>query len=175
MKEEGNISFLTDTPVGTTMYLVIQNRVNTEIWVKEAVYQGFVKHYRQDSYMDCMKMSSPCSYTVTEYHVKFTVNGKPITVICDSPAYWKGQRGYDTNEHLECGANFKTKMKVHVSGCIDIYFTTCPKAFKNYMNTDSALNNINKNIDERIAVLQKMKDDLNNMVNKIVPSCWQIS
>lgn len=159
------IQFLTDTPVGTKMYLVIQNRVLTEVWIKEAIYQGFTKHYHNETWSDVHV--APTVIKVTDYHVKFTVDGKPITVVCNSPAYWHGQRGYDTDEHLECGANYKTKMHVNVSGCIDVYFTTNQSKLNDYCNNDSAFANILKNLDDQINMYQKMKDDLTNTLAKV--------
>lgn len=91
MKDNDNITFLTVTPIGTKMYLIIQNRVMTEIWMKEAIYQGYTKHYRTETWSDVH--IAPCTIKVTVYHVKFTVDNKPITIICSSPSYWYGQRG----------------------------------------------------------------------------------
>lgn len=161
-----NISFLTDTPIGTKMYLIIQNRVMTEIWMKEAIYQGYIKHYHTETWSDVHV--APTVIKVTDYHVKFTVDNKPITIICSSPSYWYGQRGYNTNEHLECGAYFKTKLKVGVSGCTDAYFTSDVNVFKNYLDTNSTLVNIRKNLDEQINRYTKMKENLDKMVNKII-------
>lgn len=161
-----NISFLTDTPIGTKMYLIVQNRILTEAWIKEAVYQGFTKHYHNETWSDVHV--APTVIKVTDYHVKLTVNGKPITVVCNSPSYWHGQRGYDTNEHLECGADIRTKMKVNVSGCIDAYFTSDVELFKKYLDTDSAFVNMKKNIDEQIKKLQEMRDDIDKTVAKII-------
>ena len=161
-----NITFLTDTPIGTKMYLIVQNRIMTEIWMKEAIYQGYTKHYRTETWSDVH--IAPCTIKVTVYHVKFTVDNKPITIVCSAPSYWTGQRGYDTNEHLECGIEFKTKMKIGVTGCLDAYFTSDINAFKNYLDENSALDNIRKNLDEQINRYTKMKDDLNKTVNKII-------
>ena len=162
-----NIPFLVNTPRGTKMYLVIQNRTCTEMWVKEAVYQGFTKHYRNDTYYE-YNMSSPAEIKTTLYHVKFTVDGKPITIICASPSYWKGQRGYDTNEHLECGADYTTKMEVNVSGCIDVYFTTDVEAFKKYIETDNILGVVMDNINDKIHQYQEMKHELEDSIMNIV-------
>ena len=165
-----NIPLLVNTPIGTKMYLVIQNRVHSEMWVKEAVYQGFTKHYRNDTYYE-YKMSSPAEIKTTLYHVKFTVDGKPITIICASPSYWNGQRGYDTNEHLECGAGFKTKMKVNVSGCIDVYFTTDADAFKKYIESDNRFATVIENINEKICQYQEMKHELEDSVMNVYNLC----
>ena len=154
-----NIPLLVNTPIGTKMYLVIQNRVHSEMWVKEAVYQGFTKHYRNDTYYE-YKMSSPAEIKTTLYHVKFTVDGKPITIICDSPSYWKGQRGYDTNEHLECGADFKTKMEVNVTGCIDVYFTTDADTLKKYLEADNLLGIVVDSINEKVRQYKEMIQEL---------------
>ena len=161
-----NIPLLVNTPIGTKMYLVIQNRVHSEMWVKEAVYQGFTKHYRNDTYYE-YKMSSPAEIKTTLYHVKFTVDGKPITIICDSPSYWKGQRGYDTNEHLECGADFKTKMEVNVTGCIDVYFTTDADALKKYLETDNLLGIVVDSINENVRQYQEMLQELEKSLMNI--------
>ena len=161
-----NIPFLVNTPCGTKMYLVIKNRVCSEIWIKEAVYEGFTKHYRKDSYYD-YKMISPDTTTTTLYHVKFTVDGNPITIICASPSYWNGQRGYNTNEHLECGADFKTKMEVNVSGCIDVYFTTDADKFKKYIETDNILGVVMDNINDKIRQYQEMKRELEDSIMNI--------
>ena len=163
---EENIPFLVNTPCGTKMYLVIKNRISTEIWIKEAVYEGFTKHYRKDSYYD-YKMTSPDTTTTTLYHVKFTVDGNPITIICASPYYWNGQRGYNTNEHLECGADFKTKMEVNVSGCIDVYFTTDVDAFKKYIETNNILGVVMDNINDKIHQYQEMKRELEDSIMNI--------
>ena len=162
-----NIPFLVNTPRGTKMYLVIKNRVDNEMWIKEAVYKGFTKHYRKDSYYD-YKMAYPDTTTTTLYHVKFTVDGKPITVVCTSPSYWNGRHGYDTNEHLECGADFKTKMQVNVTGCIDIYFTTDVEAFKKYIETDNLLGVVMDNINDKIRQYQEMKHELENSIMNIL-------
>ena len=162
-----NIPFLVNTPRGTKMYLVIKNRISTEIWIKEAVYEGFTKHYRKDSYYD-YKMISPDTTTTTLYHVKFTVDGNPITIICASPSYWNGQRGYNTNEHLECGADFKTKMAVDVSGCIDVYFTTDVDAFKKYIETDNVIKDVMNNINDKIRQYQEMKHELEDSIMNIL-------
>ena len=162
-----NIPFLVNTPRATKMYLVIKNRVGSEIWIKEAVYEGFAKHYRKDSYYD-YKMASPDTITTTLYHVKFTVDSKPITIICASPSYWNGQRGYNTNEHLECGADFKTKMEVNVSGCIDVYFTTDVDTFKKYIETDNILGVVMDSINDKIHQYQEMKHDLEDSVMNIL-------
>lgn len=162
-----NIPFLVNTPRGTKMYLVIKNRVGSEMWIKEAVYQGVVKHYRKDSYYD-YKMTSPDTITTTLYYVKFTVDGNPITIICSAPSYWIGQRGYDTNEHCEYGADFKTKMEVNVSGCIDVYFTTDVDAFKKYIETDNILGVVMDNINDKIRQYQEMKRDLEDSVMNIL-------
>lgn len=161
-----NIPLLVNTPIGTKMYLVIQNRVHSEMWVKEAVYQGFTKHYRNDTYYE-YKMSSPAEINTTLYHVKFTVDGKPITIICDSPSYWKGQRGYDTNEHLECGADFKTKMEVNVTGCIDVYFTTDADTLKKYLETDNLLSIVVDSINEKVHQYQEMLQELEKSLMNI--------
>ena len=162
-----NIPLLVNTPCGTKMYLVIKNRVGNEMWIKEAVYQGFTKHYRKDSYYD-YKMAYPDTTTTTLYYVKFTVDGKPITIVCASPSYWKGQRGYDTNEHFEYGADFKTKMEVNVSGCIDVYFTTDIDAFKKYIETDNVIGVFIDNINDKISQYQKMKHELEDSVMNIL-------
>lgn len=162
-----NIPFLVNTPCGTKMYLVIKNRVGSEIWIKEAVYQGFTKHYRKDSYYD-YPMESPTIVKTTLYHVNFTVDGKPITIVCASPSYWQGQRGYDTNEHLECGADFETKMQVNVAGCIDAYFTTDIDAFKKYIETDNVIRVFMDNINDKIRQYQEMKRDLEDSVINIL-------
>ena len=169
LKKE-NIPFLVNTPHGTKMYLVIHNRVCSEMWIKEAIYEGFTKHYREDSYYD-FNMEYPDTVKTTLYHVKFTVDGKPITIICASPSYWNGQRGYDTNEHLECGAGFKTKMKVNVSGCIDVYFTTDADAFKKYIESDNRLATVIDNIDEKIRQYQEMKHELEDSIMNIYNLC----
>ena len=161
-----NIPFLANTPCGTKMYLLIKNRGCSEIWIKEAVYEGFTKHYRKDSYYD-YKMASPDTTTTTLYHVKFTVDGKSITIICASPSYWNGQRGYNTNEHLECGADFKTKMEVNVSGCIDVYFTTDVDAFKKYIETDNVIEVVMNNINDKIHQYQEMKRELEDSIMNI--------
>ena len=161
-----NIPFLVNTPCGTKMYLLIKNRVCSEIWIKEAVYEGFTKHYRKDSYYD-YKMASPDTTTTTLYHVKFTVDDKSITIICASPSYWNGQRGYNTNEHLECGADFKTKMEVNVSGCIDVYFTTDVDAFKKYIETDNILGVVMDSINDKIHQYQEMKRELEDSIMNI--------
>ena len=161
-----NIPFLVNTPRGTNMYLVIKNRVGNEMWIKEAVYQSFTKHYRKDSYYD-YPMESPAIVKTTLYHVKFTVDGKPITIICASPSYWNGQRGYNTNEHLECGADFKTKMAVDVSGCIDVYFTTDVDAFKKYIETDNVIKDVMNNINDKIRQYQEMKHELEDSIMNI--------
>ena len=161
-----NIPLLVNTPIGTKMYLVIQNRVHSEMWVKEAVYQGFTKHYRNDTYYE-YKMSSPAEIKTTLYHVKFTVDGKPITIICDSPSYWKGQRGYDTNEHLECGADFKTKMEVNVTGCIDVYFTTDADTHKKYLETDNLLGIVVDSINEKVGQYREMLQELEKSLMNI--------
>lgn len=161
-----NIPLLVNTPVGTKMYLVIQNRVHSEMWVKEAAYQGFTKHYRNDTYYE-YKMSSPAEIKTTLYHVKFTVDGKPITIICDSPSYWKGQRGYDTNEHLECGADFKTKMEVNVTGCIDVYFTTDADTLKKYLETDNLLGIVVDSINEKVHQYREMLQELEKSLMNI--------
>lgn len=161
-----NIPLLVNTPVGTKMYLVIQNRVHSEMWIKEAVYQGFTKHYRDESYYE-YKMSNPVTIKATLYHVKFTVDGKPITIICSSPSYWKGQRGYDTNEHLECGADFKTKMEVNVTGCIDVYFTTDADTLKKYLETDNLLSIVVDSINEKVHQYQEMLQELEKSLMNI--------
>ena len=161
-----NIPLLVNTPIGTKMYLVIQNRVHSEMWVKEAVYRGFTKHYRNDTYYE-YEMSSPAEIKTTLYHVKFTVDGKPITIICDSPSYWKGQRGYDTNEHLECGADFKTKMEVNVTGCIDVYFTTDADTLKKYLETDNLLSIVVDSINEKVHQYQEMLQELEKSLMNI--------
>lgn len=161
-----NIPLLVNTPIGTKMYLVIQNRVHSEMWVKEAVYQGFTKHYQNDTYYE-YEMSSPAEIKTTLYHVKFTVDGKPITIICDSPSYWKGQRGYDTNEHLECGADFKTKMEVNVTGCIDVYFTTDADTLKKYLETDNLLGIVVDSINEKVRQYQEMIQELEKSLMNI--------
>ena len=161
-----NIPLLVNTPIGTKMYLVIQNRTHTEMWVKEAVYQGFTKHYRNDTYYE-YKMSGPAEIKTTLYHVKFTVNGKPITIICDSPSYWKGQRGYDTNEHLECGADFKTKIEVNFTGCIDVYFTTDADTLKKYLETDNLLGIVVDNINEKVRQYKEMIQELEKSLMNI--------
>lgn len=161
-----NIPLLVNTPIGTKMYLVIQNRVHSEMWVKEAVYQGFTKHYRNDTYYE-YKMSSPAEIKTTLYHVKFTVDGKPITIICDSPSYWKGQRGYDTNAHLECGADFKTKMEVNVTGCIDVYFTTDADTLKKYLETDNLLGIVVDSINEKVRQYKEMIQELEKSLMNI--------
>ena len=162
-----NIPLLVNTPIGTKMYLVIQNMVHSEMWVKEAVYQGFTKHYRNDTYYE-YKVSSPAEIKTTLYHVKFTVDGKPITIICDSPSYWKGQRGYDTNEHLECGADFETKMQVNVTGCIDAYFTTDVDAFKNYIVSDNLLGIFMDSIGDKVRQCLEMKHELEDSIMNIL-------
>ena len=162
-----NIPLLVNTPCGTKMYLVIKNRVGSEMWIKEAVYQGFTKRYRKDSYYD-YPMSSPAEIKTTLYHVKFTVDGKPITIGCASPSYWKGQRGYDTNAHLECGADYITKMQVNVSGCIDVYFTTDVDAFKNYIVSDNILGIFMDNINDKIRQYQEMKHELEDSIMNIL-------
>ena len=162
-----NIPLLFNTPCGTKMYLVIKNRVGSEMWIKEAVYQGFTKRYRKDSYYD-YKMASPDIVKTTLYHVKFTVDGKPITIVCASPSYWKGQRGYDTNAHLECGADYITKMQVNVSGCIDVYFTTDVDAFKNYIVSDNILGIFMDNINDKIRQYQEMKHELEDSIMNIL-------
>lgn len=161
-----NIPLLVNTPIGTKMYLVIQNRVHSEMWVKEAVYQGFTKHYRNDTYYE-YEMSSPAEIKTTLYHVKFTVDGKPITIVCSSPSYWKGQRGYDTNEHLECGADFKTKMEVNVTGCIDVYFTTDADTLKKYLETDNLLSIVVDSINEKVHQYQEMLQELEKSLMNI--------
>lgn len=162
-----NIPFLVNTPCGTKMYLVIKNRVGSEMWIKEAVYQGFTKHYRKDSYYD-YPMASPAIVKTTLYHVKFTVDGKPITIVCASPSYWQGQRGYDTNEHLECGADFETKMQVNVTGCIDAYFTTDVDAFKNYIVSDNILGIFMDNIGDKVRQCLEMKHELEDSIMNIL-------
>ena len=162
-----NIPLLVNTPIGTKMYLVIQNRVHSEMWIKEVVYQGFTKHYQNESYYE-YKMSGPAEIKTTLYHVKFTVDGKPITIICSSPSYWKGQRGYDTNEHLECGADFKTKMEVNVTGCIDVYFTTDADTFKNYMENDNIFGVVMDSINDKIRQYQEMKHALEDSIMNIL-------
>ena len=162
-----NIPFLVNTPHGTKMYLVIKNRVGSEMWVKEAVYEGFTKHYRKDSYYD-YNMSSPAEIKTTLYHVKFTVDGKPITIICSAPSYWTGQRGYDTNEHFEYGADYKTKMEVNVTGCIDAYFTTDVEAFKKYIETDNVFGVVMDSINDKIRQYQEMKHELEDIVMNIL-------
>ena len=161
-----NIPLLVNTPIGTKMYLVIQNRVHSEMWVKEAVYQGFTKHYRNDTYYE-YKMSSPDEIKTTLYHVKFTVDGKSITIICDSPSYWKGQRGYDTNEHLECGADFKTKMEVNVTGCIDVYFTADADTLKKYLEADNLLGIVVDSINEKVRQYKEMLQELEKSLMNI--------
>ena len=162
-----NIPLLVNTPCGTKMYLVIKNRVGSEMWIKEAVYEGFTKHYRKDSYYD-YNMAYPATITTTLYHVKFTVDGNLITIICSAPSYWTGQRGYDTNEHFECGADYKTKMKVNVNGCIDAYFTTDVSAFKKYIETDNILDVVMDSINDKIRQYQEMKHELENSVMNIL-------
>ena len=162
-----NIPFLVNTPYGTKMYLVIKNRVGDEMWIKEAVYQGFTKHYRKDSYYD-YPMASPAIVKTTLYHVKFTVDGKPITIICASPSYWKGQRGYGTNEHLECGGDFETKMQVNVTGCIDVYFTTDIYAFKKYIENDNIIGVCMDSINNKIRQYQEMKHELEDSIMNIL-------
>ena len=162
-----NIPFLVNTPLGTKMYLVIHNRERTEMWVKEAVYQGFSKHYQDESYYE-YNMSNPVTIKDTFYHVKFTVDGKPITIICSSPSYWVGQRGYDTNEHLEYAADFKTKMEVNISGCIDAYFTTDVDMFKKYIETDNVLSDVERNINEKIRQYQEMIQGLEKSIMDIM-------
>ena len=162
-----NIPFLVNTPCGTKMYLVIKNRVGSEMWIKEAVYEGFTKHYRNESYFE-YNMSAPAKIKTTLYHVKFTVDGNPITIICSSPSYWTGRRGYDTNEHLECGADFKTKMKVNVTGCIDAYFTTDVGVFKKYIESDNILGVFMDSINNKIRQYQEMKHELEDNVMNIL-------
>lgn len=162
-----NIPLLVNTPCGTKMYLVIKNRVGNEMWIKEAVYQGFTKHYRKDSYYD-YPMASPAIVKTTLYHVKFTVDDKPITIVCASPSYWKGQRGYDTNEHLECGGDFETKMQVNVSGCIDAYFTTGIDAFKKYIETDNVIGVFMDSVNDKIHQYQEMKHELEDSIINIL-------
>ena len=99
--------------------------------------------------------------------VKFTVDGKPITIICASPSYWNGQSGYNTNEHLECGADFKTKMEVNVSGCIDVYFTTDVDKFKKYIETDNILGVVMNNINDKIHQYREMKCELEDSIMNI--------
>ena len=161
-----NIPFLVNTPCGTKMYLVIKNRVGNEMWIKEAVYQGFTKHYRKDSYYD-YNMASPDIVKTTLYHVKFTVDGKPITIVCASPSYWKGQRGYDTNEHFEYGADYKTKMEVNVTGCIDVYFTTDTDTLKKYLETDNLLGIVVDSINEKVRQYQEMLQELEKSLMNI--------
>ena len=165
LKKE-NIPFLVNTPRGTKMHLVIHNRVCSEMWIKEAVYEGFTKHYREDSYYD-YNMEYPDTVKTTLYHVKFTVDGKPITIICSSPSYWKGQRGYDTNEHLECGADFKTKMEVNVTGCIDVYFTTDADTLKKYLETDNLLGIVVDSINEKVRQYKEMIQELEKSLMNI--------
>ena len=162
-----NIPFLGNTPRGTKMYLVIKNRVGSEMWVKEAEYEGFTKHYRKDSYYE-YNMAYSATITTTLYHVKFTVDGNSITIICSAPSYWAGQRGYDTNEHCEYGADYKTKMKVNVTGCIDVYFTTDVSTFKKYIETDNVLSVVMDSINDNIRQYQEMKHELENSVMNIL-------
>ena len=130
---------LLDVPVGTKMYLAITDRRNTGAFIEEVTYDGYTSRFVQRDYYEPGKMRAPIYWDEPEYTVKFKhPSGKgTISFVCGE-FNWSGQRGYDTNEHLECGMTESLKgIKPSAYGfegwyCLDAYFTTDKELFTKY-------------------------------------------
>ena len=130
-----------DVPVGTKMYLVITNRMNTGLFIEEVVYEGYTPHFVQRDYYDPGKMSAPEYWTEPEYEVRFKSPSEKTQISFACCEYsWTGQRGYDTDEHLECGAGIKgLKLSTYgLDGVFDAYFTTNKEKLADYLKKEVA-------------------------------------
>lgn len=128
---------LLEHPKGTTMYLLFADRQGHNLDLKEVEYQGFkessrIDHWPRDAY-------SPETYQTQEtFTISFTdkKNGLEIKVSVDNVSYWKGQRAFDTEEHLTCG---------HAPyPYIDVYFTVSKDKLKEYLTKNKLLSNLEK-------------------------------
>lgn len=130
---------LLDVPVGTKMYLAITDRAHRGVFIEEVIYDGYTSEFVQRDYYEPGKMRAPVYWTEPEYTVKFKrTTGKSVISFKCKENNWSGQRGYDTNEHLECGMDCSLKgVKPSAYGwvgffCLDAYFTTDKDLFVKY-------------------------------------------
>ena len=144
IEKEYKTEFL-DAPVGTKMYLVITNRTNTGMFIEEVTYEGYTYNFVQRDYYE-PKMVAPVYWSEPEYTVKFKrSSGKGmISFICRESSS-AGQRGYDTDEHLECGMDKSLKgIEPSAYGfgfegwyCLDAYFTTNKEKLARYLKDNA--------------------------------------
>ena len=151
-----NIKLL-GTEKGTHMFVCITNRIKTKCFCKEVIYQGFEIHKAKRSYEEPGKVKYT-EWEEPEYYLDFSLIESPYTIFSVFCKYTGnlmpqgGIRHYDTDEHLEYGANIgcddpepnSTLSSLHASfDCLDVYFTTNREKFIKYINDDGILNNIN--------------------------------
>ena len=63
--------------------------------------------------------------------------------------------------------DFKTKMEVNVTGCIDVYFTTDADTLKKYLETDNLLGIVVDSINEKVRQYREMLQELEKSLMNI--------
>jgi hypothetical protein len=156
-------------PKGTKMYLVVFNRVHTNLWVHEVEYQGFTPWINHTNWYE-PKMSGPVDCAVQMYKVKFKYGKDIITINCDDMFRGTSKFGY---EHITYGQGYESKLDLGVYGCVDTYFTDDPDRLRDFLKTGGEISTVNlpvstaTYIDMQIESLKKMKEDIQNSLKEI--------
>ena len=141
---KSDISLL-ETKVGTLMYYLTFSRNGEDLKYEEVTYMGFKQGNRTASYEEPGRVR----YTEWEqptFIISFkTKDGKIFRMVVDDNG-WLGQRGFDTEEHYECGWT-------------DSYFTTSKdklKAFVKQMKFLEKIEERKKEVDRIYSTLKKI-------------------
>ena len=123
---------LLERPKGTIMYLLFADRQGYHLNLREVEYQGFKASERIDHYPGDVR--TPAFDQVQETFIVSFIdkkNSQEISVTVDNVPYWRGQRAFNTDEHLTCG---------HAPyPYIDVYFTVSKERLKEYLTNESKL------------------------------------
>lgn len=126
-EKDDNIKLL-NTRIGTPMYYLTFSPNGKDLTIDEVTYRGYELETRTASYEEPGRVRY-CEWEQPVFAIHFTTRkGKNITIRVDDN-HWTGQRGFDTDEHLEYGM-------------VDCYFTTSKEKLKAFIEQQGFLDKI---------------------------------